>query len=117
LLRAARPRCRRPPTTWWRVLVLMMWMGLLRRPAPAKRRADDWVGPAGRVRIRALERNQPGLVPAPVILISTHAEQDYADLIAASPAIGFLPKTALSGNATRDLLAGHGDGDRGNPRP
>ena len=41
----------------------------------------------------------------PVILISTHAEQDYAELIAASPAVGFLPKTALSGDAIRDLLA------------
>jgi hypothetical protein len=40
-----------------------------------------------------------------VILISTHAEQDYAELIAASPAIGFLPKTALSGDAIRGLLA------------
>ena len=44
--------------------------------------------------------------PAPVILISTHAEQDYAELIAASPAVGFLPKTALSGDAIRKLLAG-----------
>src|SRR5690242_12472360 len=35
--------------------------------------------------------------PAPrIILISTHAEQDYADLIAASPALGFVAKTALS---------------------
>jgi DNA-binding NarL/FixJ family response regulator len=48
--------------------------------------------------------------PAPLILISTHAEQDYAELIAASPAIGFLPKTALSADAIRGLLAGHGDG-------
>jgi DNA-binding NarL/FixJ family response regulator len=48
--------------------------------------------------------------PAPVILISTHAEQDYAELIAASPAIGFLPKTALSADAIRELLAGHRDG-------
>jgi DNA-binding NarL/FixJ family response regulator len=55
--------------------------------------------------------------PAPVILISTHAEQDYAELIAASPAIGFLPKTALSADAIRDLLAGHRDGDHGNPGP
>jgi CheY-like chemotaxis protein len=39
-----------------------------------------------------------------VILISTHAEQDYAELIAASPAVGFLPKTALSAAAIRDLL-------------
>src|ERR1700760_4927922 len=28
-------------------------------------------------------------VPCPVILISTDAEQDFADLIAASPALGF----------------------------
>jgi CheY-like chemotaxis protein len=51
-----------------------------------------------------------GHVPTPVILISTHAEQDYAELIAASPAIGFLPKTALSADAIRGLLAGRGDG-------
>jgi hypothetical protein len=50
-----------------------------------------------------------------VILISTHAEQDYAELIAASPAIGFLPKTALSGDGIRDLLARRGDGRRGDP--
>ena len=55
--------------------------------------------------------------PAPVILISTHAEQDYEELIAASPAVGFLPKTALSAAAIRDLLAGRGDGGRGDPGP
>jgi DNA-binding NarL/FixJ family response regulator len=53
----------------------------------------------------------------PVILISTHAEQDYAELIAASPAVGFLPKTALSAEAIRGLLAGRGDGGDGDPRP
>jgi DNA-binding NarL/FixJ family response regulator len=58
---------------------------------------------------------QAGPDGAPVILISTHAEQDYAELIAASPAIGFLPKTALSGDAIRDLLASHGDGGPGDP--
>ena len=51
-------------------------------------------------------RPAPVPAPAPVILISTHAEQDYAELIAASPAVGFLPKTALSGDAIRTLLAG-----------
>jgi DNA-binding NarL/FixJ family response regulator len=54
---------------------------------------------------------------APVILISTHAEQDYAELIAASPAVGFLPKTALSAAAIRQLLTCHGDCGRGDPRP
>ena len=43
--------------------------------------------------------------PAPsVILISTHSEQDFADLIAESPALGFLPKFALSPKAIRDML-------------
>jgi hypothetical protein len=49
--------------------------------------------------------------PPPIILISTHAEQDYADLIAASPAVGFLAKTALSANAIRNLLEADGGGD------
>ena len=47
--------------------------------------------------------------PAPIILISMHSEEDYADLIAASPAIGFLPKTALSGAAIRGTLDGVGE--------
>jgi DNA-binding NarL/FixJ family response regulator len=42
----------------------------------------------------------------PMILISTHAQQDYADLIAASPAIGFVPKTNLSAAAIRGVLDG-----------
>jgi DNA-binding NarL/FixJ family response regulator len=49
---------------------------------------------------------QAGATPAPIILISTHSEEDYADLIAASPAIGFLPKTSLSGTAIRGTLDG-----------
>jgi len=42
--------------------------------------------------------------PSPVILISTHAEQDFADMIASSPAIGFLAKFALTPGAIRDLV-------------
>jgi DNA-binding NarL/FixJ family response regulator len=42
--------------------------------------------------------------PAPVILISTYAEEDYADLVGDSPALGFIPKTALSAAAIRALL-------------
>ena len=55
------------------------------------------------------------LAPPRVILISTHAEQDYADLIAASPAIGFLPKAALSTDAILTLLGTGGDGERVDP--
>jgi DNA-binding NarL/FixJ family response regulator len=39
------------------------------------------------------------------ILFSTRDEADFADLIAASPAIGFLPKSRLSATAIRALLA------------
>lgn len=38
------------------------------------------------------------------ILISTHDEADLADLIAASPAIGFVDKSALSAKAIYRLL-------------
>ena len=48
---------------------------------------------------------EPGHARPAVILISTHGEQDYAELIAASPAIGFLPKAALSAAAIGQLLA------------
>jgi DNA-binding NarL/FixJ family response regulator len=41
-----------------------------------------------------------------VILISTHAEADFADLIATSPAIGFLPKSELSADAIRRIVNG-----------
>jgi DNA-binding NarL/FixJ family response regulator len=40
-----------------------------------------------------------------VILISTHSAEDFADLIAATPAIGFLPKSQLSAGAIEQLLA------------
>jgi DNA-binding NarL/FixJ family response regulator len=55
-------------------------------------------------------RREAGRPPA-VILISTHAEEDYADLIAQSGAVGFLPKIELSGSTIRALLADRaGDG-------
>jgi two-component system, NarL family, nitrate/nitrite response regulator NarL len=44
-----------------------------------------------------------------LILISTHSETDFADLIAASPAIGFIAKSQLSARAVLELL---GDGRR-----
>jgi DNA-binding NarL/FixJ family response regulator len=42
--------------------------------------------------------------PAALIMIYTHARTDYADLIADSPAIGFLPKTELPLAAIRRIL-------------
>ena len=40
-----------------------------------------------------------------VIMISSDTEDDYADLVAASPAVGFLPKAELSADGIRRLLA------------
>jgi DNA-binding NarL/FixJ family response regulator len=39
-----------------------------------------------------------------VILISTHAEEDLAQLIERSPALGFIAKARLSAQAIRDTL-------------
>jgi len=50
---------------------------------------------------------QPGHRRSAVILMSNRAEQDYAELIVASPAIGFLSKTAISARAIQELLGRH----------
>jgi CheY-like chemotaxis protein len=41
---------------------------------------------------------------SPVVLISTYAEKDFADLIAAAPAVGFLSKSDLSARTLREIL-------------
>jgi DNA-binding NarL/FixJ family response regulator len=51
---------------------------------------------------RLVEQNRDG--DRAVILISTHAEADFADLIAESPARAFLPKSELSAEAIREIL-------------
>jgi len=54
--------------------------------------------------VRQLVESFPDL-RARVVLISTRGEEDFADLIADSPAAGFLPKIRLSAKAVRELLA------------
>ncbi|HEU0190135.1 MAG TPA: response regulator [Mycobacterium sp.] len=51
--------------------------------------------------IERLHRAEPAI---PVIVISTRAEQDVTELVAASPAAAFLPKATLSGAAVREIL-------------
>jgi hypothetical protein len=46
-----------------------------------------------------------------VVLISTYAENDFAELIAASPAVGFVSKSDLSGKAISEVLGAANDGD------
>jgi CheY-like chemotaxis protein len=41
----------------------------------------------------------------PVVLISAYPESELADLIAASPAVGFVSKSDLSGSVVRSLIA------------
>lgn len=57
----------------------------------------------------ARELAQEGSVDArSLILISTHAREEFADLIEASPAAGFLSKSDLSADAIRALLSDNG---------
>jgi CheY-like chemotaxis protein len=51
---------------------------------------------------RRLVEHEPEHLP--VILVSTHAEDELAELVEASPAIGFLPKASLSAAAIRGML-------------
>ncbi|MET8450889.1 response regulator transcription factor [Streptomyces sp. NPDC005209] len=60
-----------------------------------------------------LQREAPA--PLPVILISSHAEEDYAELIEASPAVGFVSKAVLSGDAIRAAVGGVDDSRRDDP--
>jgi DNA-binding NarL/FixJ family response regulator len=51
-------------------------------------------------------REEQGQAPGPhLIFISTHDDSEYADLIEASSAIGFLAKTELSAATIRRMLA------------
>jgi len=46
---------------------------------------------------------------APVVLISAYPESELADLIAASPAVGFVSKSDLSASAVSSLIAAKRD--------
>jgi two-component system, NarL family, nitrate/nitrite response regulator NarL len=54
--------------------------------------------------LEVTRRLNTGSPLTPVVLISTHSQDELAELIADSPAVGFLPKTALSAAAIADLL-------------
>lgn len=50
---------------------------------------------------------------APVILVSTHVAEYFADMIAGSPAVGFITKSDLTASAIFDLVGGSADRTRG----
>jgi DNA-binding NarL/FixJ family response regulator len=66
---------------------------------------DIDLGPESGLAVARELAEREGLV-GKVILISTHAEDEFADLIEASPAIGFISKSALSGDGVRRLVNG-----------
>jgi DNA-binding NarL/FixJ family response regulator len=45
-----------------------------------------------------------------LVFISTHSEDEFAELIEASPAIGFVPKSQLSAQAIEQVLRSAGNG-------
>ena len=52
-----------------------------------------------------LARSLAALVPAPiVVLISTHTEAEVGEMVAASSAAGFIPKSRLDAAAVRAFL-------------
>jgi CheY-like chemotaxis protein len=66
--------------------------------------ADIMLGPESGFDLARRLTADPRLPGLRVVLISTHAEEDFADLLAVSPAIAFLPKWKLSASTVRDLL-------------
>jgi DNA-binding NarL/FixJ family response regulator len=70
----------------------------------------DLGGESGLDLVRRLAESRAHAAPL-TILISTYDEGEYADLIAASPAVGFLAKTDLSATALRRLAGGASSSD------
>ena len=71
----------------------------------------DLGGESGLELARQLRENPGQARVTPLILISTHDEAEYSDLIEASSAIGFLAKIDVSAATIRQMLAAI-DGDR-----
>ena len=68
----------------------------------------DLGGESGLGVARRLRAAEPSALAEAVILISTHAHEEFAELIAASPAVGFLAKAELSADAIEALLTRSG---------
>jgi DNA-binding NarL/FixJ family response regulator len=64
----------------------------------------DLRGESGLALTRLLAERANGASSPRMVLISTHDESEYADLIEASPAVGFLAKTELSAPAIQRMI-------------
>jgi len=67
----------------------------------------DLGGESGFDVVEALHRVPEPPSPA-TILVSTHSQEDFAEMVEASPAIGFIQKFELSADRIRQIVAGHG---------
>jgi CheY-like chemotaxis protein len=65
---------------------------------------DVYLGPEDGFDLALRLAGRPEELRPVVILVSTHAEEDLADAIAASPAAGFVPKAELSAAAIHTVL-------------
>jgi DNA-binding NarL/FixJ family response regulator len=65
---------------------------------------DIYLGQENGLEVAGQLTVRDGAASPAIILISTYAERDLADLVADSPAVAFLPKDKLSGDAVRGAL-------------
>jgi DNA-binding NarL/FixJ family response regulator len=97
----------------------MRVVGLASTGSDAVRQADelrpdvalvdiDLGGESGFDVVRLLTEGS-NLEPVPVVLISSYAEKDFIDMIAASSARGFVSKSDLSQRAIADVLGNGGE--------
>jgi hypothetical protein len=78
----------------------------MRRRRPSRRRSSAWCGDAQPSRAEALS----GEHGVGVLLISAYTESEFAELIADSPALGFISKTDLSASRVTAMLDRHPKG-------
>jgi CheY-like chemotaxis protein len=64
----------------------------------------DLGGESGLDVARRLHADEPDALADAVILISTHAQEEFGELIAASPAVGFIAKAELGADSIEALL-------------
>ena len=76
---------------------------LARELRPDVTLVDIVLGPEDGIAVARRLAESEGRPAGNVILISTHGEDEFADMIHASPIIGFLPKGALSAEAIAAL--------------
>jgi CheY-like chemotaxis protein len=65
----------------------------------------DLGGESGFALAEQLDQRASAEARSTLILISAHDEQDFADMIAASSAVGFVSKLTLSAEAIREVLS------------